>query len=151
MDGFLDLKLLHHSSIVDWYVVPVENPFPTDNVLPLLLETVQEHGEGTYDVVCINIMPMLSKNTSTICLVLNEPRLALFYSLLDCGLVSGVWKNTMDSSIVTILSRIDKDLSFISFIHLVQLPTLSNFWSDERSLGAHLSLFLTSAAQGPRE
>jgi hypothetical protein len=95
--------------------------------------------------------PLESKNAITIILVrlactlaLTGPGSPFFSHCFDCCFVSGVWKDTIDSSIVTILSNmalewrrtIDKNASHVL--------TLSCFCLLSNSRGTHLADFLTN-------
>jgi hypothetical protein len=59
----------------------------------------------------------------------------LFIQCFDCCLVSGMKKDTIDSSWVTILSKSPSPVDHVSFKMLLHLSHLSFFWSPISSLG----------------
>jgi hypothetical protein len=139
---------------VDRRIVTVEEPLLLNHHRPLLLEMLQElvqdhHGvagvdgddPGTLGMMRVYTSPVLLKNISIICFERLAPTLALTgpgrLFLIHCYtylLVCVVWKDTVVSSIIKMLSNIDIELWFTEVTKSVQILTCSFFCSSLRSL-----------------
>jgi hypothetical protein len=127
MFNYLDLSshqlVLDHSDSGHWGIDPVQEPFSFGHDLPLLPSNLHELAQSLQDVVVFHRgtprhlvgvdYPLRMKYARTIylfklvwTLTLMGPGWPLGSHCLDHCFVSGVWNNTADSFIVTILSYI---------------------------------------------
>ncbi len=125
-------------------IIPVEKSLPGRHFRPLLPELLQEDAQDLHDVGDVDLGAL--RNDVRV----DEPATALMgpgfpFSIhcLDCFLVSGVWKDTIVSSIVTISSNIERERRWTAAKNAWQVMTCSCFCSSLRSFGTHIADFFT--------
>jgi hypothetical protein len=152
---------MDHGGGVDRGIGPIKKPLSLSHYWPLLPENLHQLAQGFHDVVGIHCGPLghiigvddpfgIEKcqhhllGPAGLDLGMMGPGWPFGSHCFDCCSVSGVWKDTADSFIVTMLSSIAIDCQWTAAKNCWQVHTLSCFWSEFKSLGAHLADFFTS-------